>query len=233
MEINRKKLLKGDQYYPVMKKKNQIFLHHTAGTTADGAIDWWNQTPEHVGTAYVIDRDGTIYEVFDPEKWAYHIGVKGDNNHVEKHAIGIEIVAAGQLYKRKDNKVFFYPLYPNLIAKTLIDPKDVWEMKKEWRGYSLYHKYNQKQILSVCWLVAELIEKFNIPIQEDISKFYEYDKSGKVLRGEGGIYSHSTVRKDKTDIVPHPEFIKTFTGMLVNLKKRDTEKPLKKKRSKK
>lgn len=224
MEIIRTKRLLGNQYYPQIHFKNQIFLHHTAGTTAEGAINWWNQTPDHVGTAYVIDRDGTIYEVFDSSRWAYHIGIRGDNDHVEKHAIGIEIVAAGQLYRREDNKVFFYPLYPNLRAHTLIPKEDVWELKKAWRGYNLYHKYTDDQILAISWLVKILIEKFNIPIQENPKNFFLYDGSGEVVKGKGGIWAHSTIRKDKTDIVPEPGFIKTFGGMLESLSKRKKKK---------
>src|SRR3972149_4662478 len=104
MEINKTKRLNNLQYYPKANQKTMIFWHHTAGTTAQGAIDWWNQTPVAVGTAYLIDRDGTIFEVFDPKLWAYHLGVKNDDDYIEKNSIGIEIVAAGQLYLEKDGK---------------------------------------------------------------------------------------------------------------------------------
>lgn len=214
-----KKYLHNNQNYPAVDHKDQIWLHHTAGTTAYGAIDWWNQTPEKVGTAYVIDRDGTIYEVFDPSNWAYHIGVSNDNNHCEKYGIGIEIVAAGQLYEREDGKVMFYPLYPNKIARTVIPEKEVVRLNKKWRGYTLYHKYTSKQVLSLCWLIDNLIDQFNIPIQDDFRNFWLYDKSGKVLEGKPGIYAHSTVRLDKTDIVPDPVFLKTLLGYLGNVKK--------------
>jgi hypothetical protein len=28
-----------------------------------------------VATAYVIDRDGTVFELFDPAAWAFHLGL--------------------------------------------------------------------------------------------------------------------------------------------------------------
>lgn len=227
-----KKPLNKDQYYPRGYDKTQIWLHHTAGTTAEGAMDWWNQTPDHVGTAYVIDRDGTIYECFNPESWAYHLGRIDDDNYSEKHGVGIEIVAAGQLYERPDGKVLFYPLYPNKSAQKVIPENEVVRLKKKWRGHYLYHEYNDKQLLSLSWLVALLMERFNIPLQKDFKKMYEYDETDKVIKGKPGIYCHSTVRKDKTDMVPQPKFLKTFLGCLDSINKRN-DKPKKSKGKKK
>lgn len=218
-----KRYLKTNQYYPSGYEKTQIFLHHTAGTTAKGAMDWWDQTKDHVGTAYVIDRDGTIYEAFNPEHWAYHIGRSDDADYVEKHGIGIEIVAAGELYKRQDKKVFFYPLYPNKVAKTLIPEDQVVRLKKKWRGYDLYHSYTDAQIVSICWLIGELRDRFNIPIQKNPRQMFKYDESGEVLKGKPGIWGHCTVRRDKRDMVPQPEFIKTLFGYLDSMVKRETK----------
>lgn len=228
-----KRYLKTNQYYPRGYEKTQIFIHHTAGTTASGAMDWWDQTPDHVGTAYVIDRDGTIYEAFNPEHWAYHIGRSDDADYVEKHGVGIEIVAAGELYERKDGKVFFLPLYPNKIVKTLIPEEDVVRLKKKWRGHKLYHSYNDKQIISLCWLLGELMVRFNIPIQADHREMFQYDESGEVLKGKPGIWGHSTVRRDKRDMAPQPQFIKILFGYLDNIKKRKSKASKTKKSSNK
>ena len=109
LQINRKLHLRNDQYYPAVNKKDSIFLHHTSGSSARGAFDWWNQTPDHVGTAYIIERDGTIYEVFEPNQWGFHLGLKGDDDYMEKHSIGIEIVSLGQLEK-VGRDFIFYPI---------------------------------------------------------------------------------------------------------------------------
>jgi len=216
LTIVKTKPLKGDQYYPVEKTKNQIFLHHTAGTTAEGAIAWWNQTPEAVGTPYVIDRDGTIYECFDPDYYAYHMGVRGDNNHVEKHGIGIELVSAGHLYRLKGSeKLYFLPLYPKTLAKKEIPAEDRIKLPDSWRGYKHYHKYTDAQIKSVCALIEYLCKRYDIKVQDKSRQFFTYDESGEVLKGKGGIYSHTTVRKDKDDIFPQKNFLdalyKTFS----------------------
>ena len=214
MEINRTKRLKNAQFYDGVFPKKQIFWHHTAGTTADGAINWWNQTPERVGTAYVIDRDGTIYEVFDPKMWGYGLGLNAEagwdsNASVEKGAIQIEIVSAGHLYPDGLGNMVQYPLYPNKAAKNIIKNSDVWDMgeKNKWKGFQYFQNYNDKQVESLIGLTKKLITDFEIKIQDDLSKMFEYNpKVGKEVIP--GIWSHSTVRKDKEDVIPHPDFVK-------------------------
>lgn len=65
-----------DQYFNETPKKDLIVLHHTVGGSAKSTFDYWRTDPEHIGTAYIVERDGTIYEVFSPECWAYHLGLK-------------------------------------------------------------------------------------------------------------------------------------------------------------
>lgn len=195
----------------MVPNKTSIFLHHTAGLTADGAISWWNQTPEKVGTAYVIDRDGTIYECFDPKAWGYHLGIKGDDDYQEKYSIGIEIVAGGQLYL-EGNKFMFYPLYPNKAAGKEIPKTDVVDMGEQgWKGYRYYHCYTDKQTESIIWLVNKLAEDFKIKIQSDLKSISEYNPE-ILSKHLPGLWAHSSVRKDKVDVVPY----KTFMDKLIN-----------------
>lgn len=211
MEINRTRRLLNPQFYQGIFPKKQIFWHHTAGTTADGAISWWNQTPDRVGTAYVIDRDGTIYEVFDPRLWAYHLGVTraagGNLNDLdEKESIGIELVAAGHLYPDGLGNMVQYPLYPNKVAKNIIKNDEIWTMDKPWKGFSHFQSYTDEMIESLFWLTKKLADDFKIPIQDDLTKIFEYNET-VVKERTPGVWTHSAVRKDKEDVVPHPYFL--------------------------
>jgi N-acetyl-anhydromuramyl-L-alanine amidase AmpD len=213
-----KKPLKTDQYYQTAHKKQSIFLHHTAGGTAEGAIRWFDQTPEAVGTAYVIDRDGTIFQVFDDAKWAFHLGVKGDNNDAEKQSIGIEIVARGWLVE-ENGKFFHYPLFPNKAGKTEIPKDEVWEFKNKWQGYKYYHKYTDAQIRATVALVAMLMKKYDIKPQKDFDKFFQFNPD-VAMKNLPGIWSHTAVRKDKTDIVPHEDFVKPLKELMAEIAKK-------------
>ena len=86
--------------------KSGIALHHTVSDDARSAVRWWradktaNGTPRHVGTAYVIDTDGTVFELFDPAGWAFHLGLRwpgGQRVVFEQRFIGIELASAGGL----------------------------------------------------------------------------------------------------------------------------------------
>lgn len=230
MEINKSKRLLNPQFYSGVQPKKQIIWHHTAGMTADGAITWWNQTPDRVGTAYVIDRDGTIYEVFDPKTWAYHLGVYakdgGDPHDLdEKQSIGIELVSAGQLYPDGTGKMVQYPLYPNKAAKNVPNQAEIWDMGEAgWKGHRYFHSYTDKQVDSLIALTKHLAKEFKINIQKDLTKFWEFNTEVIKHKPEG-LYSHSTVRKDKADIIPYPPFLeKVYNAFNEKPKFTDTPK---------
>lgn len=218
LQINRTKRLNNVQFYPQVIKKTQIFWHHTAGTNADGAIAWWNQTPEHVGVAYVIDRDGTIYEVFDPKCWAYHLGIpasKGGDGKDDQDSIGIEIVSAGWVNKEIDGTFTFYPLFPNKSGGQKIPASDVWDLGEgnEWRGYRYFQKYSDKQIDSLINLTKKLVEDFGIEIQPSLKDFWVYNKD-VITKHLPGLWSHTTVLMEKSDIIPQKDFIQKVISSL-------------------
>jgi N-acetyl-anhydromuramyl-L-alanine amidase AmpD len=201
MEIIKKHLTNG-QYMTQEYVKDSIFLHHTAGLNAEGAWQWWNQTPERVGTPYIIDRDGKIIECFDPKMWAYHLGVNNDDNYHEMHSINVELVSGGQLYP-ENGQFKFYPLYPNTQFFTIIPKDEVIELGEPWRGFKFYHKYTDLQIEALRELLIYLHGEFpTIKFQSDLTDFYELNPV-VIAKHQAGLWSHSTVRADKTDIIPY------------------------------
>lgn len=73
-----------------------IMLHHTAGSTASGAAQALNS--RGLSAHYVIDKDGTIYQMVGDERRAFHAGggsIRGDGRDVNDRSIGIEIVNLG------------------------------------------------------------------------------------------------------------------------------------------
>lgn len=191
-----------NQYYKAEHQKKHIFLHHTAGSSALGAISWWNAKPDHVSTPFLIERDGTVIEAFNPEYWAYALGLKTDNaTSIEKASIHIELVAMGQLTKRQD-KFYF-------LKNTEVDPKDVVTFKNFYRDCYYYHKYTDAQIKSLVELIHHLVNVFGIKVQSSIKNFWFYDKSW-TNKPQSGIWSHSTVRADKSDIIPQKELIEAL-----------------------
>lgn len=186
--------LNPNQYYPVKTKKEYIFLHHTAGGSAASSVAHWASNPDHIATPYIIDRDGTIYECYSPDFWAYHLGVKG-NSAIEKASIGIEICSYGAL---KDGKTNGYKTYTG----KMIPYEKV--AKVDFRGESFWEAYTPEQITALKSLLPYLLDRFKITPQIDRKDFWEYKNTSTL---PPGIYSHTTVRKDKIDIFPQKELV--------------------------
>ena len=221
MDIVKKHLTNG-QYLTDMHEKKSLFLHHTVSTTAMSAWRWWNSTKDRVGTAYIVDRDGVIYECFDPRMWAFHMGVKGDDNWHEKHSINIEIVAAGPI-RLVEDQYRFYPLWPgNKTRWTTIPEEEVYKFNKEWHRHKLWHKYTEDQIDALEWLIGKLALDFPaLGIENDMDKIFEFDQS-VIDNHTPGIWTHNTVRDDKSDPFPQPELItmlKKLQSELTGVKK--------------
>lgn len=208
MKIVKKHLTNG-QYLTQSFEKFSQFLHHTVCTNAMSAWRWWNSTPDRVGTPYIIDRDGTIIECFDPSLWAFHLGIKGDDNFHEKHSVNIELVAAGQLYK-VEGEYRFYPLYPNIRRYTTITEDQVYEFDKPWKGHKYWHIYTEAQLESLKWLLGKNMLEFpSLNMDNDLDKIFDYDP--KVVKDHlHGLFTHGSVRKDKLDVFPYPPLIKAL-----------------------
>jgi N-acetyl-anhydromuramyl-L-alanine amidase AmpD len=191
------KILNNDQYFKEKTLKTQIVLHHTAGGgNAENVIHGWNFNQERVATAFVIDSKGEVFKAFEPEFWAYHLGLKTNFNvPLNKGSIGIEVCNWGQLIK-KGNEFYNY-------VNKVVPENEVVQIKK-FRGFEYYHKYNDAQIESLRKLLLELCAKFGI------SKRYNsdmWDISKNALGGFNGIYTHVSYRIDKNDMSPQINLI--------------------------
>ncbi|MFN5416011.1 MAG: N-acetylmuramoyl-L-alanine amidase [Flavobacteriia bacterium] len=198
-------MLKDNQYFKEKQFKNQIVIHHTAGSgNAENVIHGWNFNVEKIGTAFVIDSKGKVFKAFEPEYWAYHLGLKSGNNlSLNKGSIGIEICNWGQLIKKGEK-------YYNYINKE-VPENEVIQLPNKFRGFEYYHKYNDAQLTSLRSLLLELCAKFGInkDYQSDM-----WDISANALLGKNGIYTHVSYRSDKNDCSPQFNLIE----LLKNLK---------------
>ena len=81
VNVDRSLELPQSEYYAEPQAKSGIALHHTVCNDAHTTVRLWRADktkagkPRHVATAYVIDRDGTVFELFDPAAWAFHLGL--------------------------------------------------------------------------------------------------------------------------------------------------------------
>jgi N-acetyl-anhydromuramyl-L-alanine amidase AmpD len=185
------------EYYAAKQPKDLIILHHTVGGSAKSTFDYWRTDPQHIGTAYIVERDGTIFEVFPPECWAYHLGLKiGPAGVVDKRSIGIEIASEGALLEREAKYYEF-----GRMAEQTQFTGSVFDNGKIWRDYQYFAQYTPAAIASVCQLVNDLLTRFSIPRQTPSSHI---EANLAAYRSYKGVLTHCQLRTDKTDC--HPGF---------------------------
>jgi N-acetyl-anhydromuramyl-L-alanine amidase AmpD len=203
--------LKASQYFQEETPKNQIYLHHTAGSGDPVAVArYWDGPKERVATAFIIGANGTIVQCFSSREWSYHLGLKNaafsnvgvPYKPLDKFSVGIEVCNWGPLTE-KGGKFYNYVGRP-------MDVSEVTKLDKPFKGHYYWHKYTDKQIESLRQLVVYLCETYDIPkdYDDDI-----WDLCKRAMKGEDGIYTHNSVRKDKSDMYPCPRVIE----MLKNL----------------
>lgn len=201
LSINKNYQLDTTQFIKQSTKKDKIFIHFTAGgPSAPNVIRYWNSDEPRVAVSYVIGGDdAVVYECFHPDFWSFHLGIKGTNGALDKTSIGIEICAWGPLTKKGDK---FYN-YVNGEVPT----NQVYELKAPFRGFTYFHKYTDEQLVTLEKLMEFLIEEYQIPVQTSFDlPWFEFNES-LIANKTPGIWTHTNVRKDKSDSYPDQRLI--------------------------
>ena len=206
--------LNESQYIKEVAEKKQIVLHHTAGNSSGvGTIRNWNTDDRgRIATCVTISGkgqskdtyDGQICQAFSSKHWAYHLGIKPDVfrsrgikwQNLDKISIGIEICSWGPLDKVGDK---FYNYVDREVAADQVTTLDT-----PYKGHKYYHAYTDAQIESVRQLLTYWNSIYGITLKynDDI-----WAVSDRALKGEAGVFTHNSYRKDKTDIHPCPRMI--------------------------
>jgi N-acetyl-anhydromuramyl-L-alanine amidase AmpD len=208
LPINRSRFrLPAGQFFTEKPKKDLIVLHFTAGTSAKSAFDTWNGDKQHIAAAYLVDVDGTVYEVFDPTQWAYHLGVKGFNGRLDKRSIAIEIANVGPLRPARDNPEVLNWWPPRrgqtqLFGSKYCDKSQAAKyMETSYRGEQYFAIFPPQQVQAIRLLLNDLCERFAIP-KTLPPKAKQFERDLEFFQDYAGIASHVNFRSDKWDIGP-------------------------------
>lgn len=233
-----KYLLKPDEYYSTEERKEWIFLHHTAGwNNPFRTVDTWEiDSRGKIGTEYVIGgrhpqtldekHDGTIVQCFPSHKnYAWHLGI--GNTKVHRASIGIELCNFGWLVK--DGDLFKTYISLGSDGKLIkgrgptINPSEVCDLKREFRGQRYFHKYTDAQLYSLKQLLIKLANETGIDITKglkerikaSIDPFTAFDFDPNIRDGKvKGLFCHTNVSPknkyggyEKWDLTPQPNVI--------------------------
>lgn len=195
-----------NNFFREENEKRQIYIHHTGGGNAKGAIDFWNNRLKGKGTrgtCDVIDRDGTIYEAFDSKYWAHHLGqvenfsTRISTSKLHRISIGIEVVSWGQL--EFDGEKYWSWTGKEVSASEVVCFED------GFRGEHYFQDFTDAQYNALFERLNFLCDKHNIP-KRDYSYGFGH-LSELPLLGHSGIFAHSMVTFRKFDCPPFPKLI--------------------------
>jgi hypothetical protein len=229
VQVNRSLRLPASEYFAQPQAKSGIAIHHTVGGSARSTVKWWradrakNGRKRHVGTAYLIDHDGTVFELFDPTGWAYQFGLRWPTAlrlQFERRFIGIELASEGGLLEHEGELYCFDRVSP----RTWKPEWEAFDCGERYRGYQWFDRYEEAQLEALGRLVDELCHRFAIPRRHPDPPFDYY---GDALIRFEGVIGHAMVRRDKSDPAPDPRLWETL-GELAAVRPTDvalTERP--------
>jgi hypothetical protein len=212
LSIERYYLPKGE-YNNGPTKKEYLFLHHTSGWhNPYKCIDQWGRDDRgKIATEFVLGGpsvkgnddscEGKLLQSFPEGGYGWHLGKNGSQS-MHTNSVGIEVCNFGDVVNGKT------------YAGTRVDESQIVKLDKPFRGYQEWHKYSNEQIETLRKFIIHIAERDNIDVRDglisniklkgvDGFEFNEDAYYGNVK----GMWTHTNVRKDKTDLFPQQELI--------------------------
>lgn len=217
------------EYFYGTKKKEWLFLHHTAGGNNPYSTvkNWEKDKRGKIATEFVMggqninnvdfDKDGEIVQAFPEGSFAWHLGV--GNTDMHKNSVGVELCNFGCLTKggfnkegkwiHKDTNKFY------TYVGSEVHPSQVIQLEKTFRGFTYYHRYSNIQIDKLRSLILFVANRDSIDVRKGLPelikkkgvfKAFEYCDVSYCEKNKG-LWSHTNVLKGKSDIFPQKEMV--------------------------
>ena len=201
------------EYLDGPTKKENCFLHHTAGWhNPYKCIDSWGRDSRgRIATEFVLGGgsvkgnddtyDGEMVQAFPEGGYGWHLGKNG-SQYMHKHSVAIEICNFGYV---KNGKTY---------AGTTVAESQKVELPQAFRGYKTWHRYSDKQLEATRKWILFIAERDNIDVRDGLQKWIKaegvkaFDWKEDAYYGRvKGLLTHTNTRKDKTDLFPQPELM--------------------------
>lgn len=153
-------------------------------------VDSWEQAKEKQGAPYLIDRDGTIYKIYDDKDWSYHLNLPTTKGFYDKQSVPVMI--ANELHLLKENGQFYAFEYPH-STNTYRGPV----VGCDWNSQKYWAKIEDAQYDAALDITKDICDRHNIePV------FYIGTKTDPKLWDRATIFTHSAVNNQVTDFPP-------------------------------
>ncbi len=162
---------------------------------ATSIVDNWAESGEKQGAPYLVDRDGTIYKIFDDKDWTYHLNMPSEKGFYDKQAIPVSL--ANELNLIKENGQYYsfeYVHNTNLYSGPVTNC--------DWHSQNYWASLEESQVDAAIDITLDSCERHNIdPI------FYIGKESGLDVLNKATVFSHSAIKKDANDFPPFQEWV--------------------------
>jgi hypothetical protein len=215
---------------PVMKE--WLFLHHTAGWNNPYNVikDWATDARGPIATEFVvggqsikgndINFDGEVVQAIPVGGYGWHLGL--GNTTLHRNSVGIEVCNFGQLTKGGFNKtidgktvwVAKEPEKYYTYVGTEAHPNQIAETTEEFRGFKHWHRYSEKQLITLKELILFIANRDSIDIRKGLPdlirqtgvKAFDFCDPQKVATIKG-LWCHSNVSPHKVDMFPQQDLV--------------------------
>lgn len=196
-------------------KRKYIVLHHSVSGGSPFAIKRYFER-KSFGTAFALGANGDFVQCFDDYNyWNWHLNMNATGrvvhpryeNYLAKTSVGVEICNYGALTKDSEG---FKTTYGNLVdIDKIIDYKEIYGSNYLFRGKQYYERYTDEQIKSLEIWIKDMIEINNLDLSNDLRPIDEtwFEFYLEACKGEYALFTHTNVRRDKSDLHPQPEII--------------------------
>lgn len=141
-----------------LRNPDTIVIHYTASNNVKGDIRTLYESNKEASVQFVIDTDGTTYQLMPANRVAWHAGKSrlGNRTGLNKYSFGIEIVNPGFLTEHSDGSLATW--YNQIVEK-----KDATKLKHKNENFERYwHNYTGEQINAAIELCQALCDTYNI-----------------------------------------------------------------------
>jgi N-acetyl-anhydromuramyl-L-alanine amidase AmpD len=202
-DIDRKKhALPAACYFAESQKKDLIVLCATGSASAEPAISAWKRKANLRATPYVIERDGTVFETFDPRGWAFHLNMPAQMNPTarnDRRSIAVSLVNPGALRPRADGRLAWW--LDNFTMPWCMPEDTSRSMKANFRGFDYFATYTDAQFEALRALLPWLCREHGIPWQlPAVSERLSADP--RRFARFRGILAHHHFRPEHADVGP-------------------------------
>jgi len=183
--------ISGKNYNNEIYPKKQIILADSLRQNNNHILRW---TKKNFGkskswSTYSISRDGVIYEHFDPKYYSDFMNLE----EVDKKSISIVMENMGVLFYNYDEDKYYNWCNEECPKENVF--------KRDWKDYSMWENYTEKQIESLIKLCKSLCSTYKIELDCVGFNFFTAE-----ISDFEGIVCRSNYSYDFNDLNPSFDF---------------------------